>query len=211
MLNIPSFSPFRILLAILIAVGMTSGSNAFADEAANHHPKSNHGGDEREGAQDAIHVMWLNHYALLPGDDSVQVTYNSTSSGVGGGLSALVVHSTTLGDWGNSGGIKVVEMAVQVPPRHDIVGVRVCYELTSANSFISQIRLAQVQNPPAFAYVLLDDGTDLVAVGPACIDSQATMIDPEAGPVLLDLRVNFGSVSDRIAIRGVGLRLKPKD
>ena len=153
-------------------------------------------------------VVWLDHYALLPGDDTVQVTHASTSSGVGGGLSALVVRSTTTGEVDGMGGNKVVHMAVQVPPRHSVVGVRVGYELTNSRSHISQIRLAQVQDPPKTALVLLDDGTDQTDMGPVYVDSTETSIDPSDGPLILSLRVNFGDTADRIAIRGVGLVLR---
>ena len=95
--------------------------------------------------------------------------------------------------------------------------MRVCYELSNSNSYISQIRLAQVQDPPSTALVLLDDATDLVNMGPVCVDSAqlpaGSAIDPSAGSVLLSLRVYFdaggiiGVGNDRIALRGVGLRL----
>ena len=153
--------------------------------------------------------MWIDHFSLLPGDSSVTTSSNAVSSGVGGGLTALVVHSSTLGEDALGGGNKVVQSAVEVPPHYDVVGVRVCYELTNARSFISQVRLAQVQDPPATALVLLDDGTDRTAVGPTCFDSASTSINPATGALLLSLRVNFGDTSDRIAIRGVGLRLVP--
>jgi hypothetical protein len=71
------------------------------------------------------------------------------------------------------------------------------------------VRLAQVQDPPASALVLLDDPTDHTAVGPVCVDIKSPTIDPAEGALLLDLRVNFGNTSDLIAIRGVGLRLLP--
>jgi hypothetical protein len=90
------------------------------------------------------------------------------------------------------------------------VGVRLCYELTNARSFVSQVRIAQVQNPPASAVVLLDDPTDRTAVGPVCVDVKSPTIDPAKGALLLDLRVSFGNTSDRIAIRAVALWLMPK-
>jgi hypothetical protein len=154
-------------------------------------------------------VMWVNHFDLLPGDPSVTTTFNAISSGVGGGLTGLVIHSSTTGENAQGGGNKEVHMAVEVPPHYAVKGVRVCYELTSKKSFISQIRLAQVQNPPASASVLLDDGTDLTNPGPVCVNSSPTTIDPSAGALLLSLRVNFGSTSDRIVVRGLGLLLSP--
>jgi hypothetical protein len=154
--------------------------------------------------------MWIDHLSLVPGDPSVTTTHNAVNSGVGGGLAALVVHSSTTGEAAQGGGNKVVWTALEVPLGFNVVGVRICYELTSMASFISQVRLAQVQNPPSSALVLLDDATNHTAVGPVCVDVKAPTIDPEKGSLLLDLRVNFGSTSDRIAIRALGLWLTPK-
>ena len=154
-------------------------------------------------------VMWINHLDLLPGDPSVTTSFNAISSGVGGGLSGLVIHSSTTGEVGQGGGNKVVETGTEVPPGYRIQGVRVCYELSNARSFISQIRLSQVQDPPATAVVRLDDGTDLTNAGPVCVNSAATNVDPCAGEVLLSLRVNFGNTSDRIVVRALGLQLVP--
>jgi hypothetical protein len=161
-------------------------------------------------------VMWINHLDFLAGDTDVVTSFNATSSGVGGGLSGLIIQSTTAGENSVSGGNKVVELGLEVPPGWLLRGVRVCYELSDARSFISQIRLAQVQDPPAIALVFLDDGMDLIDPGPVCVDSAqltGSEIDPSVGSVLLSLRVNFdaagilGAGSDRIVLRGVGLHL----
>jgi hypothetical protein len=163
-------------------------------------------------AQDARRtVLWLNHLDFLAGDPSVQTSFNAISSGVGGGLSGLIIKSTTVGDTAAGGGNKVVEMgATEVPPGYQITGVRVCYELSDAKSFITQIRLDQVQNPPASAVVKLDDGTDQTNKGPICVDSKATTVDPAVGGTRLSLRVNFGNTAHRIVVRAVGLYLVPK-
>jgi len=152
--------------------------------------------------------MWVNHLDLLAGDPSVITSFNAISSGVGGGLSGLIIQSTTTGDTAPSGGNKVVEMGLEVPPGFIIKGVRVCYELSNRRSFITQIRLAQVQDPPSSALVLLDDGTNQTNPGPVCVDSATASVDPSLGSVLLSLRVNFGNSSDRIVVRAVGLHLK---
>lgn len=152
-------------------------------------------------------VMWINPLALLPGDPSVTTSFNAINSGVGTGLSGLVIRSSTTGEEAAGGGNKVVHMGLQVPPGYRIRGVRVCYELSNARSFISQIRLSQLNEPPATAGVILDDGTDRTSPGPVCVDSAPTDVDPAAGAVELDLRVNFGNTSDLIVVRGVGLRL----
>ena len=154
-------------------------------------------------------IMWVNHFDLLPGDSSVKTSFNAVNSGVGGGLTGLVIESTTTGENAQGGGNKVVHMGLQVPPGYSIKGVRVCYELSNKRSFISQIRLAQVQTPPQSALVLLDDGTDQTNPGPICVDSAATSVDPAAGEVLLSLRVNFGNTSDKIVVRALGLHLSP--
>jgi hypothetical protein len=154
-------------------------------------------------------VMWINPLALLPGDASVTTSFNAITSGVGGGLSGLVVHSSTTGETASGGGNKVVHVGLQVPPGYLIRGVRVCYELSNARSFISQIRLSQVNDPPANASVRLDDGTDRTSPGPVCIDSAPTNVNPALGAVELDLRVNFGNTSDRIVVRALGLHLSP--
>lgn len=154
-------------------------------------------------------TMWIDHLGFLPGDSSVQTSFNAVNSGVGGGLSGLIIQSTTTGDTATGGGNKVVETAVSVPPGNKVTGVTVCYELSNNRSYIDQIRLAQVQNPPSTALVLLDDATPQTNQGPICIHSQPTSIDPTVGPLLLSLRVNFTDTSDKIVVRGVGLDLVP--
>lgn len=158
------------------------------------------------------HVQWVNHFDLLSGDPSVTQTSSlSTSSGVGGGLTGLVITSTTPGDVDSFGGNKVVQMALELQPETKISQVVVCYELTSSNSFIDQVRLAQVQNPPAVAVVQLDDATPLTNVGPVCVTTSATAVNSSNGSVLLSLRVNFaasasgGPPTDKIVVRALGL------
>jgi hypothetical protein len=154
-------------------------------------------------------LMWINHLALLAGDPSVTTSHNAVNSGVGGGLAALVVRSSTTGENAQGGGNKVVWRALEVPPQYSIVGLRICYEL-SGRSHISQVRLAQVQDPPASASVLLDDPTNHTAPGPICVDIKSPTIDPAKGALLFSVRVNFRRTADLIAIRAVALRLLPK-
>jgi hypothetical protein len=158
-------------------------------------------------ASQKTNVMWINHLDLLPGDPSVTTSFNAINSGVGSGLSGLIIQSNTVGETASGGGNKVIETALEVPPSFTVKGVRVCYELSSKGSYISQIRLAQVQDPPSSATVLLDDGTNHTNKGPICVNSTPTSIDPSQGPLLLSLRVNFGETSDKIVVRGLGLVL----
>ena len=152
-------------------------------------------------------IMWINHFDLLPGDSSVTTSFNAVSSGVGGGLTGLVVQSSTLGNTAAGGGNKVVHMGLQVPPGYLIKSVRLCYELSNQRSFIDDIRLAQVQSPPQTAVVKLDDATPQTNAGPICTDSASTTVDPSLGEVLLSLRLNFGNTGDKIVIRALGLHL----
>jgi hypothetical protein len=155
-------------------------------------------------------IMWINHFDFLPGDPSITTSSNAISSGIGGGLTGLVIESSTTGETASGGGNKVVHRALEVPPGSIIKEVRVCYESTSNSTYISQIRLSQVRDPPSSATVLLDDGTDLVNPGPICVNSNETSVDPSQGPTLLDLRLNFGNTADKIVLRGVGLILAPR-
>jgi hypothetical protein len=155
----------------------------------------------------ADELMWIDHLGFLAGDPSVDVSFNAVNSGVGGGLAGLIIESSTSGEEAEGGGNKVVETGLSVPPGYLVEGVRVCYELSSEASFISQIRLAQVQDPPSTATVVLDDATDLTSPGPVCADSAVTSVNPADGAVLLSLRVNFGDIGDRIVVRGVALHL----
>jgi hypothetical protein len=154
-------------------------------------------------------TMWIDHLVFLPGDSSVSTSFNAVSSGVGGGLSGLVIQSSTLGDTATGGGNKVVETALEIPPANNVTGVTICYEGTnSSRTYIDQVRIAQVQNPPSTALVLLDDPTHLTATGPTCVNSQPTSINPNNGALLLSLRINAGDTSDKIVLRSVGITLQ---
>lgn len=179
--------------ALCIALGLALFTGAFGVSAqAPRPPKTS--------------VMWINHLELLAGDPTVKTSFNAISSGVGGGLSGLIIQSTTTGDI-SGGGNKVVETGLQVPPGFLVKGVRVCYESSNKRTFITQISLSQVQDPPGSAVSRLDDGTDHTNAGPVCVDSKATSADPTKGALILDLRLNFGNTADRIVIRALGLRL----
>ncbi len=200
-------SPFRLrlrtfFLAISLGIALlaTSLPAAAQSKSPAHH-------DRDHDRDDKIPTMWINHLVFLPGDPSVTTSFNAVSSGVGGGLSGLVIASSTLGDQAQGGGNKVVETALEVPPGFDIVSVRVCYENSNPRSFMTQTRLAQVQNPPSTATVLLDDPTHLNAAGPVCVNSKPTSVKPGKGSVLLSLRLNYADTSDKIVLRAVGLNL----
>lgn len=177
---------FNLLALTLSIVGLGSGAHA-------------------EGSDD-VHasnrIMWINHLDLMPGDPSVTTSFNAIQSG------GIVIHSSTLGDTAPGGGNKGVEMTLQVPPKYHVKGVRICYRNSSPGTFITQVRLAQLQNPPTSWLVKLDDGTDLNAAGAVCIDSQPTSINPQQGSIRFNLRTNFANVADTITVLATGLWLQ---
>jgi len=146
-----------------------------------------------------VGIMWINHLDFVPGDFTVTTSFDLNPN-VGTGL---LIGSTTTGI------DQSVEKGLQVSPGFLISGVRVCYELSSSSSFINNISLAQLQNPPTGLSLLLNDTTDLTNKGPICVDSKAasTPIDPSLGAVRLRLGVNFASDKDSIVVRAVGLHL----
>src|SRR2546428_6332640 len=179
----------RRLFKLMVSLAIYSiAAVGFAQGKSGKHRGNGDNDDEHE-KQPQTGIMWINHLELLPGDSSV-------------------IMSNTTGDTATGGGNKVVEKGLQVPPGFLITGVRVCYELSNARSFIDRIRLSQVQDPPGTALVQVDDATHLVNPGPVCVDSAPTTVNPELGAVRLDLRVNFGDTSDKIVVRAVGLHLE---
>src|SRR5215216_5017573 len=65
-------------------------------------------------------TMWINHLDLLPGDPSVTTSFNAINSGVGSGLSGLIIQSNTVGEIAPGGGNKVVETALEIPPKFEV-------------------------------------------------------------------------------------------
>ena len=156
----------------------------------------------------ATPTMWINYLGFLSGDSTVTETYNGVNSGLGTGLPGLIVQSSTTGNTVSGGGNKVISMGLEVPPEYDVTGAVICYESSSAGTFIDDVRFAQLQSPPSTALVLLDSPQGSIS-GPQCVTtSPTTLMHPLNGQLTLDLRINTGSISDKIVIRGVGLELQ---
>jgi len=201
-------TPFRLprtLVAFLL--GVVSIYSAPAAATGNGNDDSGPGIGRGKDAK----IQWVNHFDLLPGCPEITTSFRSTSSEIGGGLTGLVMASTTAGDTCEDTGNKVVQMALELAEDTRITGVRLCYESTDAGTFIDQIRLAQVQDPPATAVVMLDDPTPLTNPGPVCVDSAKTSVNSSKGSVLLSLRSMFGANAappGRIVVRALGLYVK---
>ena len=98
-------------------------------------------------------------------------------------------------------------LGLTLPTNVRIDTVRVCYELKSSASFITQIRLTQTTTPDA-APVRHDDPTDVTLIGPECFGSVVGGLRPE-GTITLALRLNFASTDDWIDIGGIGIVVAP--
>jgi len=143
-------------------------------------------------------VQWINHLEFLPGDSEIMTAFNA-------GLGGLEVTATATGE-------NFIEQGVQVSTGYLVTGVRVCYALDSATSFINQISLAQLQDPPGSSLVLLDDMADQTDMGPVCVNSAPPFvdpIDPSQGALSLRLGVDFTDVNNNVVILGVGLLTVP--
>lgn len=159
-------------------------------------------------------IMWINHFGMVSGNASeLRTTANSTTSGIGSGLTGLVVQpgpQAIPGDKFSDGGNKVLQTALVLPKNTQISRVRVCYENTSSFSYITEVGLIQVEDPPSTGVVKLDDKTNLTSTAPICVNTSAARpaIKSKSGPVLLVIRFNMANPDDKIVIRGLGLIVK---
>ncbi len=139
-------------------------------------------------------VQWINHQDLVTGNANATMT-------VGSGL--IIGSSVAPND-------VVVEKGLQVPPNFVVTGVRVCYVSSNAATFISQIQLGQVQDPPSSTLAVFTDDTDQASISAVCVDTTpATSIDPTLGAVLLSLTVHVQNPGDTLTVLALGLNLAP--
>jgi hypothetical protein len=89
-----------------------------------------------------------------------------------------------------------------------IKGVQVCYEVITdspGSTYISTVSLTTMTTPN-FRTVLNDDGTDLTSTSPTCYTSNMPKSKPKVGGTIsLELKMVFGSATDKIRIGGVAL------
>jgi hypothetical protein len=152
-------------------------------------------GPPGEAAVVADHMMWYSALAMIADEN----TAGSTNLRLlkGGFGNTLRVTTSAAGD------LQWLNLPLIVPDNLTIKAVRVCYSLSSASSFISQVRLSEETVPPS-ASIRHDDGTDLTSTSPVCADSAVNNYQPN-GAVTLSLRLNFANTTDRIDIGAIGL------
>src|SRR6476659_9996142 len=100
-------------------------------------------------------TIWLSPTDFVTGDSTLQISYPS------------VTHPNTTVTCNSLGDLKWISMSLRLPENVSIEEVTVCYQLSSTNSFISQIRLTEMKTPDQ-AIVIHDDATDLQSITPIC-------------------------------------------
>lgn len=141
----------------------------------------------------ATDILWLSPTDFVTGDKSLRISYPSVTH------PAVEIKTTTPGD------LKWIYLGLRVPPDHDIHSIHVCYQLSNSRSFISQVRLVEMQTPDQ-AVVRHDDATDLLSTTPTCYRSPVVAFRPGAA-VLLALRLNFEKIADTITLGAIGVEV----
>jgi hypothetical protein len=111
----------------------------------------------------------------------------------------LEVACTSIGD------LKWIALPFLLPADRVIKKVLVCYQLSNARSFISQVRLTKETLPPS-AVVQHDDPTDLTSTIPALYESAVGNVATD-GAITLELRLNFTNTADKVSIGAIGIVL----
>jgi hypothetical protein len=144
------------------------------------------------------HVIWLSPQAFVAGQNIAggHLTLSSPSG------DEQQVTTDQVGD------LQWVVYPLQLSNQSKIRQVITCYKLDSANSFISQVRLARSKIPPT-ATVVYDDGTDLKSTAGACHNGKVVSGISISGEITLSLRLNFAATSNAIDIGAIGLVVTP--
>lgn len=154
-----------------------------------------------EAAAPKAHLLWIGHLDARPREAHGLTTSNGTPIGA---TSGFVIRPTTIGV------DRVLEQGLQVPPGFAIKRIAICYQVSNLASFISHIKLTQLTSPDSSSEVFNDPG-DKTSTSATCVDSMEApaLVDPNQGPVRLNLGVTFTSTTDLIMIRAIGLYLEP--
>ncbi len=143
------------------------------------------------------HVVWYSALGLVPDVNSAGRTYLRLL----GGAFGSTMRVTTI----RAGDLQWISLPLVVQDYLRIKAVIVCYDLSSASSFISQVRLSE-ETVPTAVVIRHDDTTDLTSTVPVCAESAVDSYQP-AGALTLSLRLNFANTTDTIDISAIGLRM----
>ncbi len=139
-------------------------------------------------------TLWISPTEWITGEPTLRLSYPSVHH------PAVEITATKAGD------LKWVFVGLRLPVGILIKAVQVCYQLSNKKSFISQVRLTEMQAPDT-AFVRHDDATDLLSTDPTCYVSTVGAYRPE-GAVTLALRLKFAKKTDKITLGSVGVDLE---
>ncbi len=142
-------------------------------------------------------VHWVNPLSMIPDEDGAGGTSLLLSRAAAG--NTLRVRTSQSGD------LQWLNLPLALDSRFAIKAVTLCYDLSNASSFISQVRLSE-ETLPRSGVVRHDDGTDRTSVVSVCVESPVGNLQPD-GAMTLSLRLNFASTAHHIDIGAVGIKL----
>jgi hypothetical protein len=148
----------------------------------------------QQTAEIVMQTTWLSPTNFVTGDPTLRISY------------PFVSHPSTVVTCTAPGDLKWLSMGLRLPPEAQIEAVIICYEVSNARSFISQLRLAEMTTPDR-ATVVHDDPTHLTSTAPATYSSAVSGLVP-SGAVTLELRLNFQDTSDEIELGAVGVMIQ---
>jgi hypothetical protein len=135
-------------------------------------------------------TIWLSPTGFISGDPTLQISYPFVSH------PGTVITCTAPGD------LKWISIGLHLLPDAIIEDIIVSYELSSSQSFISQVRLTDMTAPNS-ATVLHDDPTPLKSTTTGTYTSHTGGLRA-AGAATVHLRLNFQNVHDEIRLGPVG-------
>jgi hypothetical protein len=139
-------------------------------------------------------LMWQSPTDYVSGDSSLSLAY------------AWAAHPYTVVTCVAPGDLKWITMGLHLPQNCKIETILICYQLSSATSFVSQIRLTEMDTPDQ-ATVIHDDPRDLQSVSPTVFSSDVGGKVPAPGKTVeLGLRLNFQNLGDEIRLGAVGIK-----
>lgn len=139
-------------------------------------------------------VVWTSPLGFISLDGSLSLNHSA-------GGESLEIKSASPGDQ------KRISLPLQSYSHKKIKKVTVCYKLSSAASFITQLQLNELTQPPV-ATAKHDDGTNLTITGGQCYESGPVSLQP-TGALNLVLRFDFANTTDIISIGAIGLTVGP--
>ncbi|MAS37014.1 MAG: hypothetical protein CL610_23645 [Anaerolineaceae bacterium] len=154
-------------------------------------------GEPGEAAPIEDFTLWYSALSMIAEENTSGLTRLVLNRG---GMGNTLRVTTTL-----AGDLQWLSLPLVVPDDRNIKSVIVCYQLSNADSYISQVRLSEETVPPS-ATVIHDDGADLTSTDGECAESDVTDFQPDGG-MTLSLRLNFADTTSAIDIGAIGLVL----